>query len=320
MKIFGRIMAIIGSLLLMILLFLVGVILILEYGPSKTARNLFVTSAMETSAGKFMATLFIPKKTIKEIQKANSVEDVTDITDSTLIDINNETVDKDRIDITEINESTYHGYLATIYDPSRVMVGISGEYGPSHKGKQVVEMAKKYNATLATNAGGFSDYNGTGNGGIPKGVVISEGKIRYSAGSEYPLIGIDKNNKLVVGKMSAKKAIDMGVRDAVSFGPILIVNGKPSKVNGTGGGLNPRTVIGQRKDGAILLLVTEGRQANSLGATMLDVQNLMIKLGAENAANLDGGSSSLMYYKGEYINDCASLIGPRDMPTAIIVK
>jgi exopolysaccharide biosynthesis protein len=53
---------------------------------------------------------------------------------------------------------------------------------------------------------------------------------------------------------------------------------------------------------------------------MLDVQNLMIKLGAENAANLDGGSSSLMYYKGEYINDCASLIGPRDMPTAIIVK
>ena len=42
-----------------------GIILVLEFGPSKTTRNLFVNSAMESSAGKFMATLFIPKSKIK---------------------------------------------------------------------------------------------------------------------------------------------------------------------------------------------------------------------------------------------------------------
>lgn len=68
------------------------------------------------------------------------------------------------------------------------------------------------------------------------------------------------------------------------------------------------------------MLVIDGRQVNSLGASYADVINVMLEYGAVNAANLDGGSSSLMYYKGEYINSCASLYGPRNMPTSIIVR
>ena len=120
--------------------------------------------------------------------------------------------------------------------------------------------------------------------------------------------------------MTGQEALDRGVRDALSFGPILVVNGNPSVVNGTGGGLNPRTAIGQREDGAVLLLVIDGRQANSLGASYEDVLNVMVEHGAVNAANLDGGSSSLLYYQGEYINNCASLYGPRNMPTSFIVR
>ena len=116
--------------------------------------------------------------------------------------------------------------------------------------------------------------------------------------------------------MTAQAALDRGVRDAVSFGPVLVVNGEAVEVNGSGSGLNPRTAI----DGSILLVVIDGRQVNSLGASYSDVIELMLEYGAVNAANLDGGSSSLMYYNGEYINSCASMYGPRDLPTTIIVK
>lgn len=300
-----------------IVLLLLGVVLILEYGPSKTARNLFVNSAMESSAGKFLATLFISEDKIKEIQNSNSVDKVTDVTDSNLINIDA----SDEIEIVNVSGPIFKGLMAIIHDPSRVTVGISGEYGPNYSGKVVSDIAKDYNAVLAINGGGFEDDGGHGNGGTPIGIVISEGKIKYgSLNRTYELIGFDNDNKLVVGNMTGKEALDRGVRDALSFGPILLVNGTPSTINGTGGGLNPRTAIGQREDGAVLMLVIDGRQANSLGASYLDVLNVMLEYGAINAANLDGGSSSLLYYQGKYINCSSSLVGPREMPTTFVVR
>ena len=310
-----------SSILGLVLVFLICVVLILEFGPSKTARNLFVNSAMESSAGKFLATMFISKERIEEIQKSNSVEKVKDTTDSSLIDISKDKEDIDKLEIIKVKGSTFKGILAIVHDPSRVTIGVSGPYGPSYSGKTVEDMAKSYNAVLATNGGGFEDTGGMGNGGTPIGIVISEGKIVYgSASKTYELIGFDNDNKLVVGNMTGAEALNRGVRDALSFGPILIVNGKAAKINGTGGGLNPRTAIGQREDGAVLLLVIDGRQANSLGASYEDVMNVLLEYGAINGANLDGGSSSLLYYEGKYINNSSSLVGAREMPTSIIVR
>ena len=92
------------------------------------------------------------------------------------------------------------------------------------------------------------------------------------------------------------------------------------EVSGTSGGINPRTVIGQRADGAVLLLVIDGRQAHSLGATYKDCINVMLEHGAVNAGNLDGGSSTVLFYNGEIVNNCAALTGSRWIPTAFIVK
>lgn len=59
--------------------------------------------------------------------------------------------------------------------------------------------------------------------------------------------------------------------------------------------LHPRTAVGIDRDtGEVLLLVVDGRQASSRGATMVEMADLMIDLGADEALNLDGGGSSTM--------------------------
>ena len=123
-----------------------------------------------------------------------------------------------------------------------------------------------------------------------------------------------------VGNMTGQQALDKGIQEAVSFGPTLIVNGKPSEISGTAGGWNPRTAIGQRADGSVLIMVIDGRQTTSIGATYGDLINEMLSYGAVNAYNLDGGTSSHMVYNGNIITSCSSLYGTRKMPTAILVK
>ena len=100
---------------------------------------------------------------------------------------------------------------------------------------------------------------------------------------------------------------------------ITIMNNEMADESSLVSGVNPRTAIGQRSDGAVLLLVIDGRQVISMGATYLDLAEIMLRYGAVNACNLDGGSSSLMWFKGDYINNCASVIGIRPVPDTFIV-
>ena len=104
--------------------------------------------------------------------------------------------------------------------------------------------------------------------------------------------------------MTVKQAQEMKVRDGVTFGPFLIINGKKSTILGNGGwGTAPRTAIGQRKDGIVLFLVIDGRTVTKPGANMNDLIEIMENYGAYNAANLDGGTSSAMVVDGDIIND-----------------
>lgn len=90
----------------------------------------------------------------------------------------------------------------------------------------------------------------------------------------------------------------MGIRDAVSMGPFLIVNGQKSFTKGNGGwGYAARTAIGQRKDGIVLMLVVDSNATRTKGASMKDLVDIMDRYGAINAANLDGGTSSVIVEK-----------------------
>ena len=231
--------------------------------------------------------------------------------------------DEDGIEVYSVKSGTYSGYMMVVRDPSRVTVGTCSDKFTSAAGLQLKDIAKRYDAVAAINGGGFEDSGGVGNGGRPVGLVISEGQVMHTGtDSNYNItVGFNQDNIMVIAKdMSKGDAEKKGIRDAITFGPALIVNGQPVSVKGASSGLNPRTAIGQRSDGAVLMLVIDGRQASSLGATYSDLISIMLEYGAINAINMDGGSSSLLYYRGEYVNQGVVLTGSRNMPTAFIVR
>jgi exopolysaccharide biosynthesis protein len=100
----------------------------------------------------------------------------------------------------------------------------------------------------------------------------------------------------------------------------LVVNGKPYISETSIMGANPRTAIGQRANGDIIFLTIDGRQALEIGATLKDVQEVMIELKAVNAMCMDGGASTTLYYNGEVVNNPSNMLGERAMPTIIYAE
>ena len=291
-------------------------VLFLLYGPYNGFRDWLVTTAMGTMNHQYLATTFYNMDRIEEILSHHStVEPVFD-TDTSLItadeneyidDYDREILDRNKNDaykIIEIDEDGYSGYLAAVYDPSKIKVTYSKNLGVT--GEYLVDMAKREGAVLAINGGGFVDIEGKSNGGQALGTVISNGKIVSNYGRSHyggGIVGFTNDNKLYLGKISANEAIAMGIRDAVEFGPFLIVNGKSSFINGNGGyGVHPRTAIAQRKDGIVLFLVIDGRSLKSKGADMNDLVKILLRYHAYNASNLDGGNSSVMVVNDKIIN------------------
>lgn len=318
----GRFFIMLGIIVASLLVLAYSAMLVICYGPSTRARDLFVNTCMETSFAKYFPPLCMSGEMIEEIRANNSIIDSGEVTDENL-DFTNTDVDTEQpeIEIVDVVGATYKGKMMIVKDPSRVQVGTCAEqFSASVPGKQLLDIINDAGAIAGVNGGGFMDDAGVGNGGMPLGIVIKDGKLlNGSRATEASIVGFDDKNVLHVGTMSAGEALDKNIQDALSFGPALIVNGNPAENIGSGGGLNPRTAIGQRADGSVLILVIDGRQPHSLGATFKDLIDVMLQFDAINAGNLDGGSSSMMYYEGELITTCASLYGPRKIPTAFIV-
>ncbi len=331
-KVIRRTLLCIFTLLFLAVAALHGICYVVFKGPSPTARDKLVMSTLEMSAAKWVPRLFFSKDEVDKIVQANSLVESDEITDPGLIVIPPQTDDPevedewkdypDGIKLINVKGDTYRGYVMIIRDPSRVYVGTSSNFQNGQPGLKIFEAIEKENAVAAINAGGFPDLGGNGDGSIPIGLTISKGKLLWGNRNTFynGVIGFNNDNVLMVGNMTGQQALNAGIRDCVCFGPLLIVNGEPAQVTGAGGSLNPRTAIGQRADGAVIFLCVDGRMPSSLGATYADLINIMVEYGAVNAANLDGGSSTHMYYKGEPINVSSSLYGPRKMPTFFMVK
>jgi exopolysaccharide biosynthesis protein len=297
----------------------------LLYGPFENAKSTYVGAAMTSMNHQYLAKWFLSDEKIAEILGQNSTETTNETTNTSEIQIPK--VKDDTIESYEITDNPkYTGYYLIIKDPTRVKIGYTSKL--KVEGETTSQIAEENDAVAAINGGGFTDQSSnalwTGNGGLPIGLIMSGGKVIYNdlgKDEESDLLAITKEGVMLVGKYSVEKLQELGVQEALSFGPSLVINGKMTPMSGDGGwGIAPRTVIGQRKDGAIILLVIDGRGASSLGATLKEAQEVIYKLGAVNAMNLDGGKSTTMYYDGDVINTPSNSMGERSIPTAIIVK
>lgn len=331
--VFGRVLAFLGLTLLCVIITLFGVIWVFERGPSPTLTGIFCTTMRETSALRWIPELFLSPEELEAILPHSTTEMETAQVNTSLIHLAPARVnDADAADesepyleLVDIAYGMCRGKLLIIHDPKALILGTSGNFGVD-PGLQLTDMVAKYNGLAGTNAGGFVDNNGLGNGGTPTGMVLVDGEILYGdRWTRYNVIGLDYDGVLLVGTMTGQEALDMGMKYGVSFvthdgiASSLIINGEVQTQNILGPGVNPRTAIGQRADGALLLLVLDGRSSKTIGATLENVVDIMLQYGAVNAGNLDGGSSSVMVYGGEIINNCASVTGPRGIPTGFIV-
>ena len=359
MKIIKHVLLIFALVLVLLVTAILGTVTVMCKGPSKAATTRFVNTLMETSALKFVPKIYFSQEEIDAMLAAGEVRTPSVQTDLSLLEFGNETSNvnegnnsdisnvqtqtgenpgsnaaeasenaasaseeepEEDLVIEEIRTETYRGRMMIVKDPSRVYIRMIPSFSETGSGQKVIDMANADGATAGMNAGGFYDPEGHGRGGMPLGAVIKDGVLVCNFPSDFnTIIGFDARHRLIVGDMSPEAAIAAGMMDGIAFGPALVINGERVPT-GSAGGVNPRSAIGQRSDGAVLLLSIDGRQPTSLGATASELEDIMLEYGAVNAANLDGGSSSVLYYKGELISSPSSVVGIRPVPTAILVK
>lgn len=296
-------------------------------------KNWWITTSVSTGKHKWFANIFYSDEDIKEVLTNNQVIEIDEEVNLDDITFENEKKDSydsvydeqilDREDgalykLINIKEKDYSGYLVAIYDPSRIQLATSDYYGQSLK-----MIAEKEKAIVAINASGFNIAQGYANGMVIKNskLISNYGYNRHGGG----LVGFTNKNVLMLTTGNSTEAISKGMRDAVEFGPFLIINGKPATIMGNGGmGTANRTVIAQRKDGIVLFLVIDGRGANgSKGIDMNGLIKILTRYKAYNAANLDGGGSSTLVINNELINNPRGYYGDnweRPLPNAWIVK
>ena len=306
LKVLLRSLAVIGVTLALVLILLVGACFLAMHGPSPAFRRLFAMFAYETSALKWLPRLFLGNDEFEKIIAENTMPEAAEGTASNteLIVIPDETVVDENVKpliIQEINGGTYHRYMMIIQDPSTVFVGTVERFAQTD-GDVVKKFCDRYGAIGGVNGGEFVDMGSYSYTACPVGGVISQGQPVYENNNigKWNLVCLTNDNKLILLKgYSVAQALELNVRDAVHVkhetGPFLIIDGEPLEVPSVdvyGGGKNPRTAIGQRSDGAILMCVIDGRQASSLGATFKEMIDIMQDYGAVNAACLDGGTST----------------------------
>lgn len=256
---------------------------------------------------------------INDLQKMNHITSKTNTTELVLKKLINEEINinlKENENL-EIKVETikkrinplyyYEGKIIYISNPQNVKL-VSSE--SKNKGEKINLLAERNNAIASINASGFHDLNGMGNGGVPIGIIIENGQITNTSGGNNKkdfVAGLTEDGVLITGVFSPNELTNLGVKYAAGFKPQLIVNGKKMITDGEGGGgINPRTAIGQMADGTIVFLVIDGRQTHSIGATLKEVQDILFERGVINALCMDGGSSSVMYFNSEIITTPSS--------------
>lgn len=344
--------------LTVILLALGGLWMVLDtifFGPSEAARDVLVMSLAKSSGTWWIPSVFLGEELANQIiQGDKNLEPPPNESNTDIIDTNgalNSNSDEwknypDGIRIETVYGNTYTAHVMIVRDPSKVYLATSYQHQGANgfstgvPGLRIPAVLEKEGAIAGINAGAFLD-NGSASsvvGSVPHGLVIADSKVVWNKDSHMVpyggFVGFNQDNVLVVAPtMTAQRAQELNIRDGCEFGPVLIVDGVVNEeAYNNESGFNPRTAIGQRADGAVIMVCIDGRQAGSIGGSFADMTNIMVEFGAVNACNLDGGSSSIMLYRDAYglygeagkvvtVNSYSLLQEePRRMPTFFLVR
>ena len=289
-----------------VLLFL---FLFLFYGPFESFRRLWINTAMHTSRFQFLAEWFFTENYINRVIGKIEFADNPRTDDSVLSHNWN-----DGIYFAQIQGNHFTGYVIRINDPRRLIFA----QALSPEGNLLEDMVTANKAIGGINASGYAYVHQRG---IVWGKTIVDGQIIARCLDEHHVMGgFTADYSLVVGGFTEEEIIARQFSWAFEFFPILIVNGQKIEFQPFSGGFAPRTAIGQTAQGHVLLVVVDGRQRTSIGATFEDLQTILYANGAVNAINLDGGSSSTMVFNGTVINNPSDGDRERLLPNAILFR
>jgi len=301
--------------------------LVFFFGPYDNTRKTVISTVLATRHA-YLINDLIPQATLDKMLGIDDTQGSEEVSQD-MKKINVKYKVGNEINRYDIHTQRFDGYVLEIKNPLKVKVAMTKYLGKM--GEKTSEMATDNNAVAAINGGSFVDKSsdGTlyaGTGSEPGGFVISQGKV------VYPKSGANENNvenviaftnggELIVGDHTLAQLKKMNVQEAMCFRkPNIIINGVRQIKNKMEDGLNPRTAVGQKEDGTVIFLVIDGRKITSPGASLYDVQEIMMNRGAVNAGALDGGYSSTMYYKGDLINSPNAWDGERSVATAFYVE
>ena len=303
------------------------------YGPFEYIREWYVMTAVTSGKHKYLAYIFYNDKTIADVMNRNRIiysgettnPDLINVVDNPNTGVYANAYEKQVLehdpDATYknfvIDENGIYGWVTVIYQPQRLRLVITN----TTQGEYITEFADRFDAEVAINGGGFnltSNYTR-----YNMGSLIVDGQIYKDEGGQEMLVCMDNDGRLLLLNTSIQEAATHNLKWALQFYPFFIVNGVKTQY-GEGsnpGGLQPRTAIGQRSDGIVLLLTIEGRGANgSKGANFREMTELFERYGCVNAANLDGGGSTMLAINGELMNEPISYqgAGERHIYNAIV--
>lgn len=211
------------------------------------------------------------------------------------------------------------GVMAILKDTSRLNLCAASTLPVT--GQTAGKICEDNNGLLAITGSAFLD-DGTSNGGQVSGLAICQGVemgTRLGQPGDKRLELRDDGRMYIVDSTSE---VGDGTRDACEFHPALVVDGVDLSAQSTWTGPQPRAVLGQSDRLETMMVIVEGRLADSPGCSVVDVAAKMVDYGCVQALNLDGGTSAIMYYKGEYITRCSNtaLPGGRTLPSAWVYQ
>lgn len=201
-----------------------------------------------------------------------------------------------------VSGTGYRGVLAIAKKNDKLHLYTS-QYIGSY-GEFIGDIAEANDGVLAVTGSGFLDPNGEGNGGDLAGYCMANGEgYGYHYGWGYKRLELHKDHRFYI--TDAYDGVSEDTTDAVEFWPAMVLDGE-IVVNDDWAGINPRCAVGQTKDEAFLMLVIEGRLIDSLGTDVAECSRIMARYGAYQAMNMDGGTSAMMWYDGEYVTRCSN--------------